>query len=298
VSGLEIIHIIQSVASPGLDRFFVLITDLHHENIYILMLPLLLWFYEKGFARFMISVFIISVWSNGALKEIFNTDRPPHELWRGIEEPSKAFPSGHAQGPIMVWGALALEFGKQWFTVLAALLVFLIGFSRVYLGVHWPMDVVGGWLIGAVLLWGFEFTRGFWVGERMALARRLLWATIIPFMTLLVWRSASWDTPKDGAGHSWILTGAFLGFWIGQILEEHYVGFDPRRGTRAAQVVKLVVGVGLVLAAKEGLKLFLPPIALGDLIRYFGVSLVATLLAPWLFHRFIKAPPMDRTLSG
>lgn len=304
MSGIELIQFLQSFSTPALDRIWVFITDIHHENWYILMLPLLLWFYDKRFARYMISVFIISVWSNSLLKDLFGTARPsPDQVRWIVEESSKAFPSGHSQGPMMVWGALALEFGTRWFTVIAAALVFLIGFSRLYLGVHWPIDILGGWAIGALLLWGFERTRSFWTGEQMAFARRLLWATVIPLATLVIASVAlhdapAFNTPKDEAGYVWILTGAFLGFWIGSILEERYVGFEPRQGGLLQQILKGIIGVVLVLGIKEGAKLVLPAIAAGDLVRYFLVALAATLVAPWLFRRFITPTPAGRSIAG
>ena len=63
-----------------------------------------------------------------------------------------SFPSGHAYGSLLVYGFLACLAASWPIYILAALLVFLIGLSRVYLGAHFPSDVLGGWLLAAVAL--------------------------------------------------------------------------------------------------------------------------------------------------
>ena len=63
-----------------------------------------------------------------------------------------AFPSGHSQTPLVFWGAIADHVRRRGSPGSAGILVFLIGFSRLYIGVHWPLDVIGGWAIGLVVL--------------------------------------------------------------------------------------------------------------------------------------------------
>jgi undecaprenyl-diphosphatase len=84
-------------------------------------------------------------------------DRPRPDLaWRRAELPrSSSFPSGHSVGSMAVYGTAALLAARRlrrWPAVLlvgaALALSFLIGFSRIYLGVHYPLDVVGGWIVG------------------------------------------------------------------------------------------------------------------------------------------------------
>lgn len=294
---LAILHAIQSVHNSALDLIAYLFTQLHHETFYILVLPLLLWLYDKRFTRYMVSLFLLGYWSNNVLKYAFNTARPSPLEVRVLHPETgtgPAYPSGHSQNPLMFWGALAIRFHKRWFTVPAIAIIFFIGLSRLYLGLHWPVDVLGGWAIGALMLWGFEASKAFWTGERMALGTKLLLAVVIPLATLPVALAViPSPIPKD----VWVMGGAYLGFWVGSVLEEEYVGFDPRWGTWLTHLAKIVIGVALVFAVKEGFKLFMPEQPLWITVRYACVALMATVGAPFVFRYLPVAPAAGRPVA-
>lgn len=300
--GLAIIRAIQSIHSPFLDQFFRIVSDLHGELVYLIVLPFLLWLYDKRFARFMGHVFILGNVSNDILKNLFDTARPsPADVRSLHNEPSGAFPSGHSQNPLLFWGAVALQMGRRWITVTLAIMVVLIGISRMYLGAHWPLDVIGGWTLGALMLWLMVSTRSFWTGEKQSLGTRLLWAAVIPSAMLLV-AALLGDVPALTAPTAekqefYKFAGVYYGFLIGSVLEEEYVGFNPRLGGTLVQVAKVVVGLVLVLAVKEGFKLFLPATNLGDIIRYGCMGLMVTAGAPLVFRRFTAVPPAGRNVA-
>jgi undecaprenyl-diphosphatase len=84
--------------------------------------------------------------------------RPRPDLSPVFDAGGLAFPSGHATTSAIVFGSLAYVLTRQqswrtnvWIWAVAGMLSFLIGFSRLYLGVHWTTDVVGGWTLG--LMW-------------------------------------------------------------------------------------------------------------------------------------------------
>lgn len=85
--------------------------------------------------------------------------RPRPEISPVIDVGGYAFPSGHTTTSMIVFGALAfvltrrLSWGTNvWIWTAAGTAIFLIGFSRPYLGVHWPTDVLGGWVLGSLWL--------------------------------------------------------------------------------------------------------------------------------------------------
>ncbi len=93
------------------------------------------------------------------LKNIIQRPRPDI-INALIEQNGYSFPSGHSLVPLIFYGMLGYYFFRKakslplkTISIIApAILVFLIGFSRVYLGVHWVSDVLAGWIFGAIFL--------------------------------------------------------------------------------------------------------------------------------------------------
>lgn len=164
VWGLDLIRAVQSFGSPGLTAFMKLITNFGGAASYLALLPLVFWCYdeEKGI-RLGLAV-MVSVWINLGLKFLLDQPRPfwpAYDLSVGIiTEDLNGLPSGHAQISLTLWVIVASWIGKKWAYAAALLLSLLVGFSRLYLGVHFPTDLLGGWILGALVLCGYFFLSG------------------------------------------------------------------------------------------------------------------------------------------
>lgn len=146
---------------PFLDRFFPYITNYHHFGILIslLLISLLIWGGKKG--RWVVLALVITVIltdqvSAHVVKPFIDRVRPCNAL-TGVLTPddkptSYSFPSSHATNIGGSMTLLALAY-PPW-AWLCALVAFLVGLSRVYLGVHYPSDVMAGWLLGISIGWG------------------------------------------------------------------------------------------------------------------------------------------------
>jgi undecaprenyl-diphosphatase len=97
------------------------------------------------------AVSLIAMLLNTALKHLFAAARP--EILAHLDPTmTYSFPSGHASGNAVFLGALAMLWPSRAGSAVALALIGMIGISRVWLGVHWPSDVVCGWIEGAAIL--------------------------------------------------------------------------------------------------------------------------------------------------
>lgn len=144
--------------SPWLDRCFVLLSKLGYEWFLIpadvLIVGALLWRRRWREAAFVAVCFVGSALLNMGSKQFFQRDRP--SLWESIApESTFSFPSGHAMGTMTLAATLVLlAWNTRWrwpVLALAPLFSLLVSLSRVYLGVHYPSDILAGWC--AALVW-------------------------------------------------------------------------------------------------------------------------------------------------
>lgn len=160
---------IHSMSRPWLDRFFMLVTQTAGSLIVLPVLGTAVWFWRRDW-HLLATLFIISFAGmtllNALLKLIFARPRP--DLFPPlVVEHSYSFPSGHTMAAISYYGLLALvlwELDRRWWAVLAGLWVPLVALSRVYLGAHYPSDVLASLAVGAIWLVMVWFAYTGWRG--------------------------------------------------------------------------------------------------------------------------------------
>ncbi|MNN60303.1 Undecaprenyl-diphosphatase BcrC [compost metagenome] len=147
-----------ALASPGLNSFFVLMSKLGYQwgviPIDVLIVGILLFMRRWRKAAFAATAFVGSALLNLGSKQIFQRERP--SLWESVApESTFSFPSGHAMGSMtLALTVVLLLWNTRWrWPALCAAITFtgLVGLARVYLGVHYPSDILGGWC--AALVW-------------------------------------------------------------------------------------------------------------------------------------------------
>ena len=144
--------------SPVLDGLLEVLTAPGLSLVrYALAVPVLVWLVRRRAWRTALWVVVAAVFVRhvtSALKEFFGRVRPPFEEG-GAAYDSLSFPSGHSSGIatlvtvglVLAWPHLAPA-GRRLWTALGALLVVLVGLTRIWLGVHYPTDVLAGWALG------------------------------------------------------------------------------------------------------------------------------------------------------
>ena len=161
------------------------------EEFYILILPILYWCIDASLG---IRVGIIMLFSSGLNSILKIPFRGPRPYWASSAvkplwaETSFGLPSGHGQQAVTVWGFMAGSLRKKWAWGVAVFLMLMIGFSRAFLGAHFFVDILAGWLIGALLLW--LFLRYWdavlaWAREK-TLGQQIAYAFLVSFGMVLV----------------------------------------------------------------------------------------------------------------
>ena len=163
---LRLTRLLQSIDSRALDSIMEWVSFLSGDwraPVLAVTGSLLIWrCLGKWEAGLVLMTWLISP-IHSVVKLIVNRPRPTPDLVRVFQdEPGNSFPSGHAFFAIVFWGFLAYlaltRLRSRNLRVLAfsgsVVMILLIGVSRVYLGAHWPSDVLGGYILGALFLMG------------------------------------------------------------------------------------------------------------------------------------------------
>ncbi len=276
---METILWLQQFASPFLDALMLIITDLGSELVYIAFLLVTYLAFDSRLGQRVAIYLLISLYLNFHLKGLIDTPRP-YTIDPSLARSQAAvetgagpgFPSGHAQGSLTFWGYVAASLQKAWFWVFAALLVVLISVSRVYLGVHVPIDIIGGLIIGAALI-GLFLGLDRWLDSVTLPSKGILFALglLLPLALHLFL-----PTPD-----SEVLMGGLAAFATAPLLISYRA-----EGRAWRRVLVTLLGFVLVFAALFGSSLLLPEAvkrnALVGFVRYFLIGYTGLALTPWL----------------
>jgi len=253
------------------------------------------------------------------MKQLFHQPRP---YWVGnvqalSTETSYGIPSTHASDSFAAWAYLGVRLQKAWLWTLAVVLILLIGISRIYLGVHFPHDVIFGWLIGAVAIFIFvrleeriiEFLQAQTIGRQILTVFALsiiilLIAHLIHFLVQGASDPEAWaqySILSRSPSHFYTVAGAFMGATNGYLLMVRLAPFKTS-GTPAQKIGRYFLGiVGLILIWKGLDSLFglvAPEESLFGYflryIRYGATGVWATFLAPLIFLRLKLANPASK----
>jgi membrane-associated phospholipid phosphatase len=258
--GINLIVWLQKSGSPLVDyvaRFFTIIGT---EEVYLLLTSSVYWCGRDSLAARLTYRWLISGLVNADLKDLLDQPRP-FEIDPGLQlifTRGRGMPSGHAQSAVVVWGTLAAASGRRSSWAWSVALVLLISLSRVYLGVHFPTDILGGWAVGIVLLIAFERIEPkvrCWL-HRMSFGRLASIALTAPLLLALVFLGED----------AFRLASVLSGFGLGLVLARGY------RWPLRSRVLRLIVGGLPLIAVYSLLKWRLLPLLDGSKFLFFSGS--------------------------
>ena len=285
---------LQGFQSGGLTAVMRFFSQLGTEYFFLLLLPFLYWTISKRWGALVAFSLIFSSYLAGFIKWTFNLPRPPsppvEKLWH---ETSPSFISGHAVTAMAVWGTLAALVRRTWFWILAAVVIFFIGFSRLYLGVHYPADVIGGWLVGALVAWAVL------AGSARIAPAVTDWSAIKMLLVglvvslLLVFLHPRWAQENLWPAPNAVQLGGLLfGLVAGLVWDVKSLHFQVD-GPWGKRILRLLVGLVVTGVFYVGPKLLIDQLGISihwqeqalRFVRYAMVGFVVSGLAPWLFQR-------------
>lgn len=282
---IDILKFFENLRNDFLNKLFELITIFGEETLLVLLIVTLWFAFDKKFAQKLLFLTMASMSVNNAIKNFAKVPRPFASGEVICVRPETAtgysFPSGHTQC-FATWSSLtAMQLKKRWFTVIAVLLILLVGFSRVFLGAHYPSDVVVGIVLGASF-----GTAGSIIYDKVENKQKLyLGMTIIltPFAVFFMFNA------EPLLEDFYKFYGMVAGIGVAVSFEEKYapLGYDVSKWKK---ILRIVIGIVVAFAVKEGIKLLKVTdiVQLSfviDSVRYFVLVFAVMGLCPLLFKK-------------
>lgn len=293
---MALLYSLSEIRSPLLDSLAMFFTTIAQETTVIVVICALYWCVNKRAGVVIaISYFISGLLIQG-LKITFRIDRP----W--VLDPSfkpvpeaiagatgYSFPSGHTQSGTALFGTLGFLSRKKSVLALCSCMFFLIGMSRMILGVHTPLDVFTSMALtllvcGLVSLW-FSRNEGddvkpLWLGIFALFSISLIAYALILQHKGIIEPHYALDCIKT--------SGAGLGFAVGLYIEQSRINFETSTPKLWMQPVKLALGLGVLMGLKTGFKAAFGQNAVAAFISYFVIVLWIIALYPLVIKKLFS----------
>lgn len=271
---MEIIHFLQQFDHPAVYLLMRVFSFLGDAPFYLFILPILYWCWNREKSVPFMMIVLSELVLNYILKDLFHTPRPQDLAM--VDSTGLGFPSGHAQNAVVVFGYLAWLGRNRSYYWWAGVVIFFIGLSRLYLGVHFPADVVGGWFLG--FLWLV-----FCIWVKNYLERNKVQFPMVPTIGI-IFLITTWITVFVGDSEIAKAAGAMSGLFTGAIITQRWLPFEAK-GTPFHQGFKVLLGLSGVFILDQGLDFILP---LGRVFMYSHYSLLGLWISwgsVWIFMK-------------
>lgn len=301
---MELLYALESIRTPFFDKLMGLVTNLGGEAVFIVAAIIVFWCLNKSCGYYMMTVGFAGTIINQFLKLWFRIPRPwvkdPNftivESARA-EATGYSFPSGHTQNAFAVFGAPARFFKNTALRIVFIFLIALTAFSRMYVGVHTPLDVGVSLIVGTILVFViYPFFRDM---DKSPKKVYIIFGIFIVLAAAFVAFVELYDFPADidaenyasGLKNAYMILFCAIGLMLTFFIDTKYVHFHTQ-AVWWAQIIKVVVGLAILLALKSVLKTPLLALFGGHSVahgvRYFIVILFAGVVWPMTFKFFAK----------
>ena len=299
---MQVLYWLEKIRVPGLNELMLAVTRLGEETAFLALALIFFWCVDKKKGYYLMAVGFVGTMANQFVKLLCRVPRPwvLDENFTILEEAREAasgysFPSGHTQMAVGTFGAIAASSEKQWMKGVCIAIMVLVPFSRMYVGVHTPSDVLVGagmalalvWLLKKPTLEGDGKSMKVLIAGMIVLALGLLaFVELYPF-------TADVDEAnlQSGVKNAYTMLGCLVGVAVVYAADTKKLDFQVE-AVWWAQILKAVLGLAAVVAVKTLLKSPLDALFGGSIaargVRYFLVVVVAGIVWPLTFPWFAK----------
>ena len=309
---MALLYWLESIRTPFLDTLMQIFTYLGDEILFIVIALAVFWCVDKREGYYLLFVGFFGTILNQFLKLLCRIPRPwvRDPEFTAVEAAKPAatgysFPSGHTQNVTGTLGGIARWHKNTALRIICVALLMLTAFSRMYLGVHTPLDVGVSLGIAAVLVFVFYpivrraagSKHGMYLLIGIMLAISLAFVLYANLTQFPVEGEEALENIREGRKNSFSLFGALLGFLAAYPIERRYIRFEEK-AVWWVQILKTALGLVGLLAVKEGLKLAFSAVGFSWLgtnaIRYFAVVFFAAAVWPLTFPALRRLSKKER----
>ncbi len=301
---MQILNALAEVRNPFLNNLMMAITNVGSEMASITIVLIIYWCINKYDGYYMMANFMYGTASVLGLKACFQIPRPfvAHPEFKIVDAARAtadgfSFPSGHSENATVLFGGIAILWKNKIIRTICIVMIPLVMLSRLYLGAHYPTDVLCGFIAGIVVLLIISYV----------LRNRETDAKIIPLVfgtggiffliVTLIIQLGPWQNPdnqqfiQETVKNLSSVTGLMLACALTYPIEKKYISFDTH-AVWWAQVLKIAVGSVIMTSIRSLLKpVFLAifgTFCLGDVLRYFIMAFVGMCIYPITFKWFSR----------
>lgn len=305
---MQVLYFFETIRNPLCDALVSLITTLGEETAFMAIAIIFFWCVSKAQGYFLLITGFIGTVINQFLKIIFRVPRPwvldpEFTIVESAKEGASgySFPSGHTQTSVTLYGGIARSNGNKILRSICIAICVLVPFSRLYLGVHTPLDVGVSVIISLLVIFlGYpvmkiikEKPNAMYIiigGFALLITAFTLYVMLYPFPSE-VYLPENVSNLESARKNAFTMIGCVCGLAVVYFVDSNYIKFETK-AVWWAQVLKVVIGLALVIAVKELLRTPLDYIFNGSLVsravRYFLMVVTAGVVWPLSFKWFSK----------